>query len=163
MTTATATISPADLTEQYSKKIRKIASRVVGWQDSEDVLQDVLLLICSRLHQFNGESDIGTWIYRISINAALNFRRKRALRKMDALPDVLLDYRSAPIENDNVAVVRQAIEKLPDTYRAPIILDLTGASHRDIAESLGLSAANLKNRLHRAKILLREILLADAA
>src|SRR5690242_9812774 len=72
-------ITPEQVLNEYAPRIYNLARRLVNNDaDAEDVTQDVLLQVIRKLDTFRGESAFSTWLYRVTVNAALAYRRKRA-------------------------------------------------------------------------------------
>ena len=147
--------------------------------DAEDVTQDVLLQVVRKLDTFRGESAFPTWLHRVTVNAALAHRRKRANRQahqsgepLDAVlddgdghphPGSLRPWSISPdqpvLDAETHELIEQAIGKLPETYRDVYVLaDVEGMPNADIAEMLGMSVAAVKSRLHRGRLLMRDAL-----
>ena len=132
------------------------------------------MTVYEKVHTFRGASALTTWLYRLTMNAALSRLRRRTRRKEIALDDYLPQFRedghhlvrpvvdwSADLEQ-NLAnaqmqhLVRQAIELLPPLDKAVLVLsDFEAVPNRDIAEALGLTVLAVKARLHRARLFLR--------
>ncbi len=161
----------------YAPRIYNLALRMLGNEaDAEDVTQDVLLQLIRKLDTFRGESAFPTWLHRITVNAALAYRRKRASREQHHVHDPLDTFleegsHAAPVRNwwiqpDQVALdhethrlIEKAIAGLPELYRDVYVLaDVEGLGNAEIADMLGLSVAAVKSRLHRARLLMRNAL-----
>jgi RNA polymerase sigma-70 factor (ECF subfamily) len=161
----------------YAPRIYNLALRMLGNEaDAEDVTQDVLLQLIRKLDTFRGESAFPTWLHRITVNAALAYRRKRASREQHHVRDPLDSFleegrHAAPVRNwwvqpDQIAVDREtqrlienAIAGLPELYRDVYVLaDVEGLANSEIADMLGLSVPAVKSRLHRARLLMRSAL-----
>src|SRR5262245_44233887 len=72
-------VTPELVYREYTQRIYRVALRMVGNEaDAEDVTQEVLLQVVRKLDTFRGESSLATWLYRVTANAALALRRKRA-------------------------------------------------------------------------------------
>lgn len=148
--------------------------------DAEEVVQDVFLRVFQRIASFDGRAALGTWLYRVVTNAALNRRRGRRHEVEVALEDwlptfqpdghregdrswVLADWSAAPdaelLSGETRRVLEAALDRLPDHYRAVLVLrDVEELSSEAVAEALGESVASVKSRLHRARLALREML-----
>ncbi len=163
--------------QDYAPKIYNLARRMLGSDlDAEDVTQEVLLTLFQKLSSFRGESALGTWIYRITVNAALRYRDQRARRAAREVRDPLdgfdaQGHHPSPVRQWSVTpdiqlmneetqrLIEQAIADLPDIYRDVYVLaDVEGLPNSEIAELLGLSLPATKSRLHRARLLLRDAL-----
>lgn len=156
--------------KQYATRIYAVAFRMLGVAaDAEDVTQEVLLQVVRRLDTFRGESSLHTWLYRVTVNAVLALRRKRAgCREWQVASEhahpIDAHSRSAPPE---AVMLRgelrdrldRAIRRLPEFYRDVFILaDVEQLPNAEIGRMLGLSLPAVKSRLHRARLLLREAL-----
>lgn len=164
------------LVRRYQSRVYRLACRLIGSDaDAPDVLQETFLQVHRGLTGFRGESRFATWLYRIATNAALMQRRKRARRPTESLeqyePRFDEQGRHAPEPADFEAAARadelldrallaerarQALERLPEPYREAFVLrDLEELPTADVGELLGLSAAAVRQRVHRARVLLR--------
>src|SRR5438874_11774950 len=77
-----AALTPDQVFRDYAPRVYALAKRMLGNDaDAEDVTQDVLLQVVRKLNTFRGEADVGTWLHRITVNAALAHRAKRARRQ----------------------------------------------------------------------------------
>jgi RNA polymerase sigma-70 factor (ECF subfamily) len=161
----------------YAPRVYSTARRMVANDfDAEDVTQDVLLQVVRKLPSFRGESALPTWLHRITVNAALTHRRRRAVREerrvrndVEHLLENDAGTRPRPLAPpDELIVVREtrqlierAIAALPAAYRSVFVLaDVEGLPNAAIAARLGLSLPAVKSRLHRARLLLRDALAA---
>src|SRR6059036_528255 len=164
------------LVAAYGDRACRLATRITGnAQDAEEAVQDAFLSLIRKIDTFRGDSAFGSWLYRIVANAAYQRCRRRRGRGADISLDELLPAfdkhgcHVAPVADWSMSVddpARQtelrmvlstAIEKLPAHYRAVVVLrDVEGLSHQEIAETLGLTAVNVKTRVHRARLFLRK-------
>jgi RNA polymerase sigma-70 factor (ECF subfamily) len=162
---------------RYSRWIYNLARRMLSNEaDVEDITQTVLLKVVRKLDTFRGESDLATWLHRVTVNAALTYRRKQALQLAHEVSTSLrhLEDRGRPVspvspwgaEPDRQLLgremkerIEEAVRGLPEMYRAPLVLsDIEGMPNAAIGERLGLSLPAVKSRLHRARLLLRDAL-----
>jgi len=142
-------------------------------EDAEDVVQTTFLKALENLDSFRGEAAFGTWLHRIAANTALKVLRKRRGLPMAAPIDDGGDDEPLPEPQfvarwqDNVEQVverrefrrelEKALDELDEKYRLVFILrDIEDLSVKDTAEQLGLSESNVKVRLMRARLMLRE-------
>lgn len=167
------------LMERYATKVYRLAHAITrNAADAEEVVQDVFLNIFRNVGSFQGRAALGTWIYRVTTNAALNKRRGKRQEVETSLdewlppfkPDghrdgdrtfVLADWSRTPerelLASEARTVLEQGIERLPDRYRAVLVLrDVEGLSSEETATALGESVAAVKSCLHRARMALRE-------
>lgn len=163
----------AELVERFSSTIYNLALRMMGDRhEAEEVLQETFISAFRAVNRFEGRSMLGTWLYRIAYNAALMRLRKRRLPTTsidepiwtdegDEVPRQLVDWRGLP---DDLAqsgefrvVLDAAVATLSETLRSVFVLrDIEGLSTAEVAEVLGLTETNVKVRLHRARLALRE-------
>jgi RNA polymerase sigma-70 factor (ECF subfamily) len=164
------------LVSRYGERAYRLASRITdSAADAEEVVQDAFWTVIRKIDTFRGESAFGSWLYRIVANAAYQKLRGRQRRRHDVSLDEVLplfDERgchAAPIADwslvaDDPAIqtelrtaLTSAIDELPATYHAVLVLrDIEGRSNAEISETLGLSIALVKTRVHRARLFLRK-------
>jgi RNA polymerase sigma-70 factor (ECF subfamily) len=140
--------------------------------DAEDAAQEAFLKAFRNLSSFRGESKFGTWLISITLNEARSRLRSKKVMKMESLdeppenqgavtPALLRDWREIPSEalerREIRAMLQQAITDLPLIYREVFLLrDVEELSVNQSAETLGISIASVKVRLHRARIMLQK-------
>jgi RNA polymerase sigma-70 factor (ECF subfamily) len=160
----------------HAPRVYSVARRMLGHEaDAEDVTQDVLLQVIRKLDTFRGEASFTTWLYRVTVNAALLHRRKHARRlkqqvdaPLDSLPDrlgmgrnrrPLRDPHQHALDKELQEAVEKAIAGLPVIYRDVYVLaDVEGMSNGMIGKLLNLRVQAVKSRLHRARLMMREVL-----
>ena len=160
----------------YEKKVFSLARGLTrNDEDAQDAVQDTFLSVFKNVGRFKGDSSLSTWIYRITVNAALmKMRRRRhddrSLPIDEAMPGFDEDgHRVASLPDwhpraDEMLLntemgghLRRAIEELEADYRTVLILrDQEEMPNEEVAAVLGLSVAAVKSRLHRARIFVRE-------
>jgi RNA polymerase sigma-70 factor (ECF subfamily) len=166
----------ARLVDVYSGPIYRLGLKMLGNpQDAEDVLQNTFLNALTHLSTFEGRSSVATWLYRIAANEALMLIRKRkpevsleqetqedgAQSFEDIKPAVFADWSGLPedelLSSEGRNILDATIQALPETLRIVFILrDIEGLSIKETAETLNLTETNVKTRLLRARMLLRE-------
>jgi RNA polymerase sigma-70 factor, ECF subfamily len=163
----------AELVDRYSATVYNLALRMMGDRhEAEEVLQETFISAFRAVNRFEGRSQLGTWLYRIAYNAALMRLRKRRLpttsidepiwtEEGDAIPRQLVDWRELPDDRALTRELRDALDTavatLPETLRSVFVLrDIEGLSTAEVSEVLGLTETNVKVRLHRARLALRE-------
>ena len=172
----------ATLVERYQHRVYRLTCRLTNETDAADVLQETFLQAFRSVATFRGEARFGTWLYRIATNASLMHRRSRARRptepldpflprfdrdgRHDATPEELTIASRADELLDRAALAskaRDGLARLPDLYRDAFVLrDLEEMSTADVAGILGIEPAAVRQRVHRARLLLRGFL-QDAA
>lgn len=157
----------ADIYENHRERVFGLAWKLMGdRQEAEDLTHDVFLRVHDKLDQFEGRSDLGTWIYRIATNLCLNrLRRLRRATLFEAIERTFglaggePDQSVALVADETRSAVREAIDQLPPVYRVCVVLrDLEGRSYREIAEILAVPEGTVMSRLSRGRERLRRIL-----
>jgi RNA polymerase sigma-70 factor (ECF subfamily) len=159
------------LVRRYRKRIYALALHISGSRsDADDITQDVFLRAYSALADFEGRSQFFTWVYRMTVNRALNARRdngRRSARELDDALDprvelaVAIDARGNPARE---AELRQtygrllrALDALPADMRTTVILvSLQGMSHGEVAVVQKVTEGTIAWRMHEARRRLHE-------
>lgn len=167
----------ARLVDAYSAPIYRLGLKMLGNpQDAEDVLQNTFLNALTHLADFEGRSSLSTWLYRIASNEALMLlRRKKNTVNLDdfqpedaeetPLPEVFVDWSALPetelLNGESKGALDAAVASLPESLRMVFLLrDIEGLSIKETADILNLTETNVKTRLLRARMSLREQLSA---
>jgi RNA polymerase sigma-70 factor (ECF subfamily) len=158
----------AELVSSYSERIYNLALRILrNREDAEDVLQETFLTVIQKLDTFDGRSNFFTWLYRIATNASLMKLRKKKLVFAE-LPDsprhqeeIFVDWSQDPsfnIQNEEIKkIIDSSIDQLSEIYRTVFILrDIEDLSIRETSKILNITEENVKIRLRRARLFLRE-------
>ncbi len=165
------------LTSRYEQRVYSVALRLLRHeQDAEDVTQEAFLSALTNLKSFRGEASFSTWLLRIATHAALKILRKKQRLEWVSLeeatepaethdsvphPEYIADWRQSPEELVKQREVRRlletALDRLDQKHRLVFILrDVEGWSVKETAEALQITEANVKVRLLRARLQLRE-------
>lgn len=165
------------LTTRHERRVYSLAMRMLRQeQDAEDVTQQTFLSVVEHLDRFRGESSFSTWLLRIATYAALKIIRKRKGLDIVSLeeatepsdhsdtiphPEFIADWRQSPEQLVGTREIRrlldEALTQLDEKHRLVFLLrDVEGLSIKETAAALGLSEANTKMRLLRARLQLRE-------
>lgn len=170
-------LTPELVFREYAPRIYNLARRMLGNDaDAEDVTQDVLLQVVRKLDTFRGDAQLSTWLHRVTVNAALAHRQKRANRQKHeasesgedlletAAPETAVKRWNVSPEEPILAaeqqeIIEKAINTLPEPFRDVYVLaDVEGLPNAEIGEILGLSVPAVKSRLHRARMRMRDLL-----
>jgi RNA polymerase sigma-70 factor (ECF subfamily) len=162
----------SQLVTRYSERVYNLALRILrNREDAEDVLQETFLTVLEKFDTFDGRSAFFTWIYRIATNASLmKLRRKKIIyTEFPDNPDlersienlVFIDWSQDPTagirDKEVKQVLDKAISELPEIYRTVFILrDLEYLSIKETGKILEISEENVKIRLRRARLFLRD-------
>ena len=170
------------LVVRYQQRVFRLACRLTSESDAPDIVQDTFLQAYRGLSTFRRQAKFSTWLYQIATNASLMARRTRARRpaepldeflprfdadgRLEETPDALrvaCDVDEVLDRQGLAAKAHAAIERLPDLYREAFVLrDLEELSTADVAEVLGVDSAAVRQRVHRARLLVRGYLTAVA-
>jgi RNA polymerase sigma-70 factor (ECF subfamily) len=150
--------------ERYRRRVFSLVMRIAGDQDAEELSQEVFLKAFRSLDKFRGEAQLGTWLYRLAVNAALTHVSRDRGRKQ--APEEALESVPAPTQTQLASGdpklrnrLEVALQALPAGYRAVLVLhDVEGLQHEEIAEVLGCRVGTSKSQLHKARAKMRELL-----
>lgn len=157
----------AVLVERHGPLVHRVARRIVGPQEAEDVAQDAFLRAYHRLGQYTGEGAFAAWLLRITRNTALHALERRAARPVAADDgDEAVAGLPAPGTPADALQSRERIERLEaklrllrDEHRVVLVLrDVEGLSYADVAAITDAPIGSVKGRLHRARGELIELL-----
>ena len=166
-----------DLVRTYGSRLLAVARRFVrNDEDAQDIVQSAYLSAFRALEQFEGNCQLSTWLHRIVVNTALMKLRSRKRKPEESIEDLLPTFQddghhveqfsdwSAPADvllerRQTRVTVRACIERLPDNYRAVLLLrDIEERSTQEVAEALSMTPTAVKVRLHRARQALSTLL-----
>jgi RNA polymerase sigma-70 factor (ECF subfamily) len=165
-----------ELVERYGDRVYRLALRITGSnEDAEEAAQDALWTAARKIGMFKGESAFGSWLYRITANAAYQKLRARKGKSREIAMDEVLpsldgdgrhfepmdDWSNRvdekALQGELREVLETAIDALPDDYRTALVLhDVEGLSNPDIADTLGISLPAVKSRVHRSRLFVRK-------
>ncbi len=165
------------LVRGFSPKLLAVARRLTGnHEDAQDCVQEAFLAVHRKIDDFEERAALGTWLHRIVVNAAISKIRagqRGAAESIEDLqprydryghtvgPSTITDLSADQLleRAETSRAVRKAIDGLPPTYRAIVLLrDIEGYDTREVAELLGLNPGAVKTRLHRARTALKTLL-----
>jgi RNA polymerase sigma-70 factor (ECF subfamily) len=155
------------LVDRHRERVRNVVFSIFRDTDIvDDMAQEVFIKAYEALPNFRFESSFYTWLYRITVNKARDEMRKRKVKRYFSL-DLMTEQKEhhpalqtpAPTEMGVADMVAQALDKLPEKFRLPVILkDIEGLSYEEIAVALECEVGTVKSRLSRARAMLRGIL-----
>jgi RNA polymerase sigma factor (sigma-70 family) len=140
---------------------------VQGRDERQDVYQEILINIWRSLEGFRGQSEMSTWVYRISVNTCLSHLRTEKRRRAHIDPDASAGIDQLPQDNHgerdedqhrSIDHLYRCIGRLSPVDRALIALHLEDVGSRETAEILGISEANVRVKLHRIRKVLKVML-----
>jgi RNA polymerase sigma-70 factor (ECF subfamily) len=163
----------------YREVIRRYGRKMFGLifsmtkkrDETEEIMQEVFLKVIKHIKDFREDSLFSTWLFRITVNTALSYIKKKK-RKRESLISELkrdegerIDFEDKEEKGTDETleteerrkIVQTAIESLPQSYRIAIILkDIEGMPLTEVAKILKLSEGGTKVRLHRARLMLKK-------
>jgi RNA polymerase sigma-70 factor (ECF subfamily) len=161
----------------YCSRLLVVARRILrNEEDANDAVQDAFLSAFKGISQFKGQAQLGTWLHRIVVNAALGRLRKLQRHPEGSIEDLLphfgdgehqsdppVPWQATPVtaiqKRETRDLVQRCISQLPENYRVVLLLrDIEGLTTDETAQILGTSTAVIKTRLHRARQGLRTLL-----
>jgi RNA polymerase sigma-70 factor (ECF subfamily) len=167
--------APETLVATFGDRVYRLAIRITGnEQDAEEVVQDALWTAARKIDTFKGEAAFGSWLYRITANAAYQKLRGRRGNQEVSWEDLLptfdeLGKHVEPVGDWSTKIEEPAVQSelrellaasiaaLPEDYRTTFVMhDVEGLSNPEIAEALGISLPAVKSRVHRARLFLRQ-------
>jgi RNA polymerase sigma-70 factor, ECF subfamily len=154
-----------ELVRRHADRLHVVVLRLTGSnEEAEEVTQEAFLRAWRGLHNFKGEAQFFTWLYRIGVNEARRRGERRSARgttaSLEAHPFEPRDPGPGPARvvehRDLRAALEDAVRALEPDYRTPLVLrDIEGLSTAEAAEIMGLGQAAFKSRLHRARLAVR--------
>ncbi|HEX5214231.1 MAG TPA: sigma-70 family RNA polymerase sigma factor [Vicinamibacterales bacterium] len=163
---------------RYQQRVFRLACRLTSETDAPDVVQETFWQVYRNVLTFRGNAQFSTWLYRIATNAGLMHRRARSRRPAESLdefqprfdadgrleetPDALRVVCRVDELLDRQVLAEKAqaaIDGLPDLYREAFVLrDLEELSTAEVAQVLRVEPATVRQRVHRARLMVREYL-----
>lgn len=158
------------LTEHGGAVLKVARAYTLTTEDSQDLVQEILLQVWRSLPQFQGRASASTWFYRVALNTALDWHRnehrrqvrQQSILEVEDLSVAGLDGAQQAVQREVVERLYAAIRQLPKTDAALVLLYLDDLSYRQIAEVLGISEGNVGVKLNRAKKALGELMTEDS-
>jgi RNA polymerase sigma-70 factor, ECF subfamily len=149
------------LVRRHEKAIFNLVYRLLGnYDEAAEVSQEVFLSAFRSIHQFRGEANFSTWLYRIGLNHASTRRkslqtsqqRHIALDGTEVIADGAVDPAKSVEHKEIQQRVQQALNSLdPEDARIVLLRDLQDIPYEDVAEMLDIPVGTVKSRLHRAR------------
>ena len=159
----------------YSSRLYCVAQRMLGDRaDTEEVIQDVFWTAYRKAKSFRGNSHFSTWLYRLTVNAALGKLRRGKKNKEVSYEEFLPQFQqdghhlARPVvdwsnsleekyaKQEIQSLLAEALNQLKPVDKGVVVLsDLEGLADKEIADTLGLTISAVKTRLHRARLVLR--------
>lgn len=162
-----------EIVRRYQKPIAGYVYRILGNHEASlDVTQEVFIKVYNSLHRYSPEYKFSTWVYRIAHNAAIDHLRRNSpnlqsieTENADGTYQLQIEATGRSPEKERElsewrSVISNVVQKLPEAYRLLILLRHSNdLSYDEIAEITGLPLGTVKNRLFRAREMMRSILI----
>jgi len=153
------------LVRRHQKAIFNLVYRLLGnYDEAAEVVQEVFLSAFKSIHQFRGEANFSTWLYRIGLNHASTRRKSLNSAQQHNIPldgtEVIADGAVDPAKNFEHKEIQQRVQQAlnsldPEDARVILLRDLQDVPYEDVAEMLDIPVGTVKSRLHRARQALR--------
>jgi RNA polymerase sigma-70 factor (ECF subfamily) len=160
----------AELVRRYQDRLYNAVFRMLGSaEDAQDVVQEAFVNAYQALGSFKGEARFFTWLYRIAMNQAISWKRKR---RVTARLELRHEENSQPLDQsvgsqpaealeraEEEEQLQRALARLSMEHRVVLVLkEIEGLKYEEIAEALRVPIGTVRSRLHRARVELREVL-----
>lgn len=166
-----------EIVNRYSNCIYATAYRIIrNHHDSEEILQEVLLLLAKKIDTFRSDAKFSTWLYRVTLNTCYGRLRSESKHSKDISLDDYAPYDSYGslggkvkskewsnnpylilYRKEALEIIEKAIADLPEKYRVVLHLrDIEQLPQDEISSILGISVGAVKSRLHRARLFVRD-------
>ncbi len=155
------------LVDRYSKKIYWHARGMLNNHfDADEVTQEVIIVLYKKLDTFNFQSNLYTWIYRITSTRTLNFIRKKKVKEFFSISDEKYNYieSRSDIQNDyekkdEIERIEKVLQKIPTKQREVFIMkNFEEMTYKEISEITGKSIGGLKSNYFYALKKITELL-----
>ena len=165
----------APLVEKYKRMVYRLAMQITkNHADADDVMQETFIKVYRSIRTFRKDAAFETWLYRIAVNEALNFVKRRERQRESTLEtaseaeyEAITRYRAQTANDPHVHAekaelrhhVTEAVNNLSLKHRTVVILhEFEGLTHAEVASILNCSEGTIRSRLHYARKKLRTML-----
>lgn len=148
----------------YERRVYNLACQMLGdREEARDATQEIFLRVHQSLESFRFEAKFSTWLYRLTMNSLLNYRRRWLRTRFERLEELMAAGGSEPafagpepeqyvLNQEETKTVRQSIAELPRKLRAALVLkDLQELSYSEISDILGVTEGTVASRLNAAR------------
>lgn len=147
--------------EDFIVRLKKfIDNHISDKDDSEDLLQEVLIKIYKNLDSLKQDEKIYPWIYQIARNSIIDYYRRKSKIESNLEVEDIKGYDAEESSNGDIAIcIKNMINSLPEKYKQVIILsEYENLTYKEISQRLGISVSGVKSRIQRARKLLKNML-----
>lgn len=154
-----------ELYNTYKKKLYPVCLKYCrSHAEAEDHMHDVFITIFESIKKYNGKGSFEGWMKRIAINKAIDNYKKNKTFELQYQKEISLSEDVSIVEEElpvSFNTIMSIIQELPQQYRIVFNLyELDGYPHKQIARMLAISESTSKSNLHRAKVILKEKIIA---
>ncbi len=141
------------LYDEFHRRVFRLALRMVGPDDANDLTQQAFLRVFQKIHQFDNRSQFATWLYRVVTNECLQHLRSEHKRsEFRLIHDPRSDSNASSTQLDNKEVLQTALGRLePDLRSIFVLREIEELDYRTIAETLEIAEGTVASRLNRAR------------
>jgi len=126
-------------------------------EEVDDLFQEALIKLWQGLASFKGNSDLKTWIYKVTLNSCISIDRKKKNRKTQPLMEGINLFDQNDADNRQTDMLHARIQRLQPFDRAIVLLWLENMSYQEIAQIVGIDVKNVSVRLYRIKEQLKQM------
>ncbi len=154
--------------DEFKDRIYKTALSYIPFaEEAEDLAQEVFVEVYQNIHKFRQEASLSTWVYRITVNRAINYLKKnRKYHTTKPIEEYFIletepalsgqDASTSLQEKESRRIIHQAISDLPERQATVFVMHkIEGKSYKEIAEILDITVPSVESLMHRAKITLQ--------
>jgi RNA polymerase sigma-70 factor (ECF subfamily) len=165
-----------EIVERYKSRVHWLVIRMIGSSNVEDITQDVFLRAYQAIEGYRGDSTFRTWLYRITRNLCVTHLRKKGSHGgtvsieeegeeaiHNLLPESPVSLEDEIERRDLSAAIQTLMARLPEKYRTVLTLFyLQQVRYEEIADIMGIPLGTVKTYIHRARLRLRDLILAES-
>ncbi len=152
------------LIRQYERMVLMTALRLLGsMEDAQDASQEVFLKLYRNLGKMQAGASIAGWLYRVTVNACHDLRRRRPLlvdvEEAGEMPSPEADPQQLTTEEERRRVLHMSLRLLSEREREVLVLrDLEGLSTGEVARVMGSSEATVRSQISKARVKMRDFI-----
>ncbi len=157
------------LIENHERFVFNVVYRITGnAEDARDVSQEAFIKAFKNFESYDESSAFSTWLYRIAVNTAIDYIRKRKKENSISFEDYIVDEKNQKgdsgieekvISKEGVKNIISAVNMLDDEFKTVIVLrDMEGMDYKEISDITGLPLGTVKSRLSRGRGKLRQMI-----
>ncbi len=158
-----------EIVSRYKDRVYAVALKISHHpKDAEDITQDVFLQVYHSLANYHFDSSLSTWIYKISVNKGLDWKRKNKMKKKESLYEedqiysISDDTEPTLLKKERNMKLQQILQTIPEIYQSVLLLYYyEHLTYLEIAQRLDITSKTVESRLYRAKKMMKKKLLKE--